>query len=139
MPLPLPEMAKSETLLMRTIRQFHEKFATRLMSMSASTLRATAWQLDAYFEENKKYKDAEFIKQLLAILEFGVQKKSASDWTLERAKKDLRGRTRGVNQYANQQKPLPEIKPPKEPVTIGGRAVRPVVPKNLLPIRRDLV
>src|SRR5690349_16560170 len=92
MPLPLPKMPKSETLLMRTVRQFHEKFATRLKSMSASTLRATAWQLDAYYEENKKYKDAEFLKQLLAILEFGVQKKSNSDWTLERAKKDLRGR-----------------------------------------------
>lgn len=96
----MPEMAKRETILYRYIRRFHEQFVYRLGLDSKDTLRCTAWQIDAYLEEHGKYKDADFIRTLLATIEYVIQKKCNTKWTVARAKKDLRGRTRGVNQWA---------------------------------------
>jgi hypothetical protein len=98
MGMPPPEMAKTETLMMRYIRRFHEKFIERLTGGSKDTLRSAAWQLDEYIEDNKQFKDAEFLRTILATIEFAIQKKYGTKWTVERAKRDLRGRTRGVNQ-----------------------------------------
>ncbi len=69
-------------------------------------------------EENKQYKDAEFLKGILAIIEFAAQQKGGTKWTVERAKRDMRGRTRGVNQFAE-----------KKEATL---------PRRRVPISRDL-
>jgi hypothetical protein len=116
--MPPPEMAKTETLLMRYIKRFHEKFTERLMNGSQDTLRSTAWQLDEYIGKNKKFKDAEFLKGVLATIEYAIQKKCGTKWSVERAKRDMRGRTRGVNQFAEQKVP--------------------VMPKRRIPISREL-
>ncbi len=118
MGMPPPEMAKTETLLMRCIRQFHDKFVDRLTGSTTDTLRCAAWQIDQYMEENKQYKDAEFLKGILAIIEFAAQQKGGTKWTVERAKRDMRGRTRGVNQFAE-----------KKEATL---------PRRRVPISRDL-
>lgn len=107
----MPEMAKRETIMFRYIRRFHEQFVSRLGMDSIETLRCAAWQIDAYLEEHGKYKDADFIKTILATLEFVIQKKGNNKWTIARAKKDLRGRTRGVNQWAK-----PGIRQKKRPI-----------------------
>lgn len=96
----IPEMAKRETILFRYVRRFHEQFVARLGSDSKQTLRSAAWQIDAYLNEHGKYKDADFMRTILATIEYVIQKKCNTNWTVERAKKDLRGRTRGVNQSA---------------------------------------
>lgn len=99
MGMPPPEMAKIETIMFRHIKTFHEKFIDRLSSSAKDTLRCVAWQLDGFIEENKQYKDIEYLRTMLSIIEWVIQKKYGTNWTVERAKKDLRGRTRGVNQY----------------------------------------
>jgi hypothetical protein len=95
-----PEMAKIETILFRRIRKFHDYFVERLAVGAKDTLRCTAWQLDAYIEENKKYKDIDYLRTLLQTLEWVIQKKFSTAWSVERAKIDMRGRTRGVNQHS---------------------------------------
>lgn len=111
----MPEMAKRETIMFRYIRRFHEQFVARLGADSKETLRCAAWQIDAYLEEHGKYKDADFLRTLLATIEFVIQKKCNTKWTVERAKKDLRGRTRGINQWA---KPGTDRRRRKAPVPI---------------------
>jgi hypothetical protein len=96
----MPQMAMHQTMIFRYIKQFHEKLLFRLQNDSKDTLRCAAWQLDNYLEEHGKFKDAEFIATLLHTIEYIIQKKWNCNWTVERAKKDLRGRTRGVNQFA---------------------------------------
>jgi hypothetical protein len=99
MSMPPPEMAKKDTMLFRHITRFHDNFIGRLSNGSKDTLRSTAWQLDAFIQENKKYKDVEYLTNMLRIIEWVIQKKFGTNWTVARAKKDLRGRTRGVNQH----------------------------------------
>lgn len=106
MPLPTPQMAKRDTLLVRHIKNFHEKFVDRVTSGSKETLRSTAWQIDAMIEENKKYRDSEYLRTILATIEWIIQKKWGTKWTVARAKSDLRGRTRGVNQHAPERDPI---------------------------------
>lgn len=96
----MPEMAKRETIMFRYIRRFHEQFVGRLGIDSKETLRCAAWQIDNYLTEHGKYKDAEFLRTLLTTIEYVVQMKCNTKWTVARAKKDLRGRTRGINQWA---------------------------------------
>jgi hypothetical protein len=101
----MPEMAKRETIMFRYIRRFHEQFLNRLQNDSKETLRCAAWQIDAYLEEHGKFKDAEFLITLLHTIEYVIQKKCNTNWTVARAKKDLRGRTRGINQWADKNAP----------------------------------
>jgi hypothetical protein len=96
----MPEMARRETIMFRYIRRFHEQFVARLGTDSKDTLRCAAWQIDNYLTEHGKYKDADFLRTLLATIEYVIQRKCNTKWTVERAKKDLRGRTRGINQWA---------------------------------------
>lgn len=107
-----PEMAKTETILMRLIKKFHEKFIEKMSISSTEKLRCVAWQLDEYINENKKFKDAEFLRTLLSTVEYAIQQQGGTQWTVERAKKDLRGRTRGVNQHADKEKSLPRRRVP---------------------------
>lgn len=109
----MPEMAKQETILFRYIRRFHEQFVYRLGMDSKDKLRCVAWQIDAYLEEHGKYKDADFLRTILSTLEYIIQKKCHTKWTVARAKKDLRGRTRGVNQWAK-----PHVKRKRNPVSL---------------------
>lgn len=99
MPLPPPDMAKIDTQLIKHVRRFHEKFVYRLTSGSKEMLRSAAWQLDAFIQENKQYKDADYLRTMLKTVEWVIQKKWNTNWTVERAKRDLRGRTTGVNQF----------------------------------------
>lgn len=103
----MPEMAKRETIMFRYVRRFHEQFVARLGADSKETLRCAAWQIDNYIEEHGKYKDADFLRTILATIEYVIQQKCKTKWTVERAKKDLRGRTRGINQSSKQ---LPRTK-----------------------------
>jgi hypothetical protein len=104
--IDLPQMALSnDGLLTRHIKKFHEWFQQSLAKHSVITLRKTAWQLNVFYEENRKYKDVEFIKSLIEILEFVIQKKGNTDWTINKAKKDLRGRF--SSRYASSRKPVP--------------------------------
>jgi hypothetical protein len=101
----LPYMAaRSETMLMRAIREFHERFTDRL-DVTIETLHYAAWQLDEYVEKNKQYKDAEFLATLLTTIEYIIYKKSGFKWTVKKAKRNMRGRTRGVNQFAAKHEP----------------------------------
>lgn len=114
MGMPPPDMAKTETILVRYVKQFHEKFIERLSTGSKETLRSAAWQLDALIEENKKFKDAEYLKTMLSTIEWVIQKQFGGDWTVAKAKKDLRGRTKGINQFSRDKSevkkklPMPE-------------------------------
>lgn len=100
MPLPMPDMAtKHETLIYRYVVKFHERLLHRANIAKPPTLKCAAWQLDDYLKEHGKYKDSDFIRTIITILEYYVQKKDESDWTLQHAKKSLSGRTKGVNQY----------------------------------------
>lgn len=96
----MPRMAAAnDTIFFRHIRQFHEKFVGHLGKVNKETLRCVAWQIDNYLEEHGKFKDADFLRSIITILEYVIQKKGNTNWTLARAKKDLRGRTLGVNQF----------------------------------------
>lgn len=101
----MPEMAKRETIIFRYIRRFHEQILNRIQNDTKETLRSAAWQIDAYLEEHGKFKDAEFLITILHTIEYVIQKKCNTNWTVARAKKDLRGRTRGVNQWSNKNAP----------------------------------
>lgn len=104
MGMPPPLMAVKETILTRYIKKFHDSLVDRLAVSAKDTLRATAWQVDQYMDENKKFKDAEFLRGVLATLEYVIQQKYGGKWTVERAKRDMRGRTIGVNQHADKRK-----------------------------------
>lgn len=95
----LPNYAKRHTILMRKILQLHEIIANRLNSDSVDTLRASAWQIEEYLEEHGRYVDAEFIRTIQKSIEKVVQRTGGTKWTVEKAKRDLRGRTTGVNQF----------------------------------------
>jgi hypothetical protein len=85
---------------MRHIMRLHQVIAARMNSDSVKTLRKTAWQIEEYLEEHGKFIDAEFLRALQKSLEKLVQRKTGTKWTVELAKRDLRGRTIGVNQFA---------------------------------------
>lgn len=108
----LPQMAKRETIMFRYIKKFHEQFQSRLGSDALETLRACAWQIEDYLDEHGKYKDAEFLRTLQQSIEWVIQKKCGTDWSVERAKRDLRGRTRGINQFAKPRQKLPRKRAP---------------------------
>ncbi len=105
----MPEYAKVETILFRYIKRFHEQFLNRMGPSSKETLKGTAWQIEEYLEENGKYKDADFLRTIQATLEYYIQKKSKSEsgakWSVARAKKDMRGRGTGINQYSKNKPP----------------------------------
>lgn len=101
MGMPPPEMAKKETILARYVKKFHDQFVERLASSSRDTLRCTAWQIDQYIDDNKQFKDAEFLRAILATIEYVAQQKYGGKWTVARAKRDMRGRARNINQYAD--------------------------------------
>jgi len=111
----MPEIAKKNqgTIMMRWIKDFHEKFTSRLGTDNIDTLRSTAWQIEEYLEEHGKYYDAEFIRTLQHSLEKVIQKVgNTPDWTVKKASTSMQGRVTGINQYRDK-----KVKPKKAPVS----------------------
>lgn len=108
----LPIYATRETVLMRWIKQFHEKVVNRFGSDAIDTMRATAWQIEEYLDTHGKYRDAEFLRTMQQSLEKIVQERGHTNWTVEKAKSDWRGRTIGVNQFSDKQQKPRRKRPP---------------------------
>lgn len=107
--LALPCMVlEDDAVMVKHVKKFHEWMYLHVNKYSVVTLRKSAWQLHMFYEDNKKFRDVEFIKPIIEFIEFIIQKKSNSNWTIKKAKTDMRGRFSSRYSRIPKQIPIPQ-------------------------------
>jgi hypothetical protein len=79
----------------KLVARFHRAWLKFLLNSTPQTMRRVAHELAAMEEANACYRDAAILALLRRELEFVIRDVSGSNWSVERSRNDLRGRTRG--------------------------------------------
>jgi hypothetical protein len=81
----------------KAVRRFHQKWLKFLLSASLQTQRRVCHELFDLEQANRDYLDGQFLSVLRRTLEHVIQDIGKSSWSVQRSRRDLRGRTRRCN------------------------------------------
>ena len=79
----------------KVVIRFHQRWLKFLLNSSVQTLRRVAHELAAMEEANKGFRDNAILTLLRKELEFVIRDIGGTNWSVQRSRNDLRGRTRG--------------------------------------------
>lgn len=79
----------------KAVKRFHQRWLKFLLNSSVQTLRRVAHELATMEQANAGYRDGAILTLLRRELEFVIGDVGGTDWSVERSRNDLRGRTRG--------------------------------------------
>jgi hypothetical protein len=78
----------------KAVSRFHERWVRFLVSASLQTQRRVCHELFDLEQANRDYLDGQFLSVLRKTLEHVIQDIGQSSWSVQRSRRDLRGRTR---------------------------------------------
>jgi hypothetical protein len=78
----------------KAVSRFHERWLRFLLSASLQTQRRVCHELFDLEQENRNYLDGQFLSVLRKTLEHVIQDIGKTPWTVQRSRRDLRGKTR---------------------------------------------
>jgi hypothetical protein len=79
----------------KVVERFHQRWLKFLLNSSVQTLRRVAHELAEMEEANKGFRDNAILTLLRRELEFVIRDIGGTNWSVQRSRSDLRGRTRG--------------------------------------------
>jgi hypothetical protein len=77
----------------KAVHRFHQRWLRFLLTASLQTQRRVAHELFDLEMENRGYLDGEVLGLLRRHLEHAIQSIGKTGWTVQRSRRDLRGRT----------------------------------------------
>jgi hypothetical protein len=78
----------------KAVSRFHKRWVQFLLSASLQTQRRVCHELFDLEQENRDYLDGQFLLVLRKTLEHVIQDIGNTPWSVQRSRRDLRGRTR---------------------------------------------
>jgi hypothetical protein len=72
--------------------RFHQRWLKFLLKATPQSLKRTAHELAALEEASAEYRDGTIFSVLRKNLEFVIRDVTRTDWSVQRSRKDLRGR-----------------------------------------------
>jgi hypothetical protein len=81
----------------KAVQRFHRRWLAFLLNSSIQTQRRVCHELYDLEQANRDYLDAQFISVLRKTLEHVIRDIGKSTWSVQRSRRDLRGRTRRRN------------------------------------------
>ncbi len=77
----------------KAVSRFHQKWLNFLLSASLQTQRRVCHELFDLEQANRDYLDGQFLAVLRKTLEHVIQDIGKTPWSVQRSRRDLRGRT----------------------------------------------
>jgi hypothetical protein len=78
----------------KAVQRFHRRWLAFLLNSSIQTQRRVCHELFDLEQANRDYLDGQFLSVLRKTLEHVIQDIGKTPWSVQRSRRDLRGRTR---------------------------------------------
>src|SRR5690242_3826839 len=112
-------------VMSRRVERFHRQWTRFLLNATQQTMRRVCHELATLAEHEAHFQDAAFIGVLRRTLEFVITDTGRTKWSVERSRRDLRGRVGKRRRHVGQSGPNAKLRRDLIRRTLGYADVGP--------------